>query len=205
MSSPYVEHEGATLWFTGLPSSGKSTIAREVERTLLDRRCRVELLEGPDIRQSLSRGLGFSPEDREENVRRIGFVAKLLSRNGVIAICAAISPYRATRDEIRRNVTNFVEIFVDVPLEVAERRDTQDLYARARRGEIANFTGVNAPYEVPEAPEVHIRSHRESVEKSAAKIVRSLELMRLVPTAGEGEQLPDEEEIRRRLAGLGYI
>jgi adenylylsulfate kinase len=205
MSSAYAPHEGATIWFTGLPSSGKSTIAHTVEQILLDRRCRVELLDGPEIRQSLSRGLGFSPEDREENVRRIGYVAKLLSRNGVIAICASISPYRATREEIRQNVTNFVEVFVDVPVEVAERRDTQGLYARARRGELVDFTGVNAPYEVPEAPEVHIHAHRESVDQAASKVVRSLELMRLVPPADIGEQLPDEEEIRRRLAGLGYI
>ena len=203
--SAYAEHEGATLWLTGLPSSGKSTIARAVEGMLLDRRCRVELLEGPEIRQSLSRGLGFSPADREENVRRIGFVAKLLSRNGVIAICAAIAPYRATREEIRRNVTNFIEVFVDVPVEVAERRDAQGLYARARRGELADFTGVNAPYEPPEEPEVHIHADREPADQAAAKVVRTLELIGLVPRAEEAPHLPDEEEVRRRLAGLGYI
>ncbi|MGI9079016.1 MAG: adenylyl-sulfate kinase, partial [Gemmatimonadaceae bacterium] len=120
---------GATLWFTGLPSSGKSTIAREVEAILLRRDLRVELLDGPEVRQSLSRGLGFSREDREENLRRIGYVAKLLSRNGVIAICASVSPYRATRNEIRERVTNFIEIFVDVSPAVAERRDSEGLYA----------------------------------------------------------------------------
>ena len=205
MSGVYADHEGATLWFTGLPSSGKSTIARAVEQLLLDRRCRVERLGGPEIRQSLSRGLGFSPADREEHVRRIGYVAKLLSRNGVIVLCATISPYRASRDEIRRNVTNYIEIFVDAPLAVAEQRDTKGLYAKARRGEIADFTGVDAPYEAPESPEVHIDAVRESAEQAAAKVVRTLELIGLIPPAEDGMQLPDEDEVRRRLAGLGYI
>ncbi|HEX6314746.1 MAG TPA: adenylyl-sulfate kinase, partial [Gemmatimonadaceae bacterium] len=143
---------GATLWFTGLPSSGKSTIAREVFHTLLDRGVAVELLDGAEVRESLSRGLGFSREDREEHIRRMGYVAKLLSRNGVIAICAAVSPYRASRNEVRRNTTNFVEIFVECPVEVAEQRDTDGWYERARRGEVEEFTGVNAPYEAPESP-----------------------------------------------------
>ena len=131
---------GATLWFTGLPSSGKSTIAREVEAILLRRDLSVELLDGPEVRQSLSRGLGFSRDDREDNLRRIGYVAKLLSRNGVIVICASVSPYRATRNEIRERVTNFIEIFVDASLAVAERRDSEGLYALARKGEIEDFT-----------------------------------------------------------------
>src|SRR5919206_3546674 len=117
--------KGATLWFTGLPASGKSTIARAVEGLLRRRGLPVELLDGEEIRQNLSRGLGFSREDREEHARRIGYVAKLLSRNGVVAICSSISPYRATRDEIRRHVTNFIEIFVDCPVEFAERRDRE--------------------------------------------------------------------------------
>jgi adenylylsulfate kinase len=198
---------GVTLWFTGLPSSGKSTIARGVEEILHRRGLPVELLDGEEVRQSLSRGLGFSRADREEHVRRIGYVAKLLSRNGVIAICAAVSPYRATRDEIRRHVTNFVEIYVDCPVAVAERRDTEGLYARARAGEIDDFTGVSDPYEPPEAPEVHIRSDRESADHAAAKVVKTLELIGLIPP-GEGRErleISDEEEVRRRLAGLGYI
>ena len=198
---------GATLWFTGLPSSGKSTIAREVEAILLRRNHRVELLDGPEVRQSLSRGLGFSREDREENVRRIGYVAKLLSRNAVIAICASVSPYRATRNEIRERVTNFIEIFVDVTPAVAERRDSEGLYARARSGEIEDFTGVTAPYEPPESPEVHIQSDRESVESAAAKVVKTLELIGIIPVAEGHDRLniADEDEVRRRLAGLGYI
>jgi adenylylsulfate kinase len=155
------------------------------------------------VRQSLSRGLGFTREDREENVRRIGYVAKLLSRNGVIAICAAVSPYRATRDEIRSHVTNFVEVFVDCPVEVAEQRDTEGLYAKARAGLIDDFTGISDPYEPPDRPEVHIRSDQESVDQAAAKVVKTLELLQLIPTVDDG--FPDAEELRRRLRGLGYI
>jgi adenylylsulfate kinase len=193
---------GATVWFTGIPSSGKSTIAREVYQRLLDRGCPVELLDGAEVRESLSRGLGFEREDREEHIRRIGYVAKLLSRNGVIAICAAVSPYRASRAEVRRNTTNFIEVYVECPVEVAEARDTEGLYARARRGEVEDFTGVNAPYEEPEAPEVHIRSALESVEEGVAKVMRVLEARGLAPRAGAPSEVQDE--IQRRLAALGY-
>lgn len=195
--------KGATVWFTGIPSSGKSTIAREVYQSLFDRGCAVELLDGAEVRESLSRGLGFSREDREENVRRIGYVAKLLSRNGVVAICAAVSPYRASRAEVRRNTTNFVEVYVECPVEVAEARDMDGMYARARSGEIEEFTGVNAPYEAPEAPEVHIRSDQETVEEGVAKVLRTLEMLQIVPPVG-ATPVPVEDEIRRRLASLGY-
>lgn len=194
---------GATLWFTGLPSSGKSTIAREVYQQLLDRGLPAELLDGAEVRESLSRGLGFTREDREEHIRRIGYVAKLLSRNGVIAICAAVSPYRATRDEVRRNTTHFVEIFVDCPVDVAERRDTDGWYARARRGEVEEFTGVNAPYEPPLDPEVHIHSDIESVEGAAAKVLARLESLELIPPVDD--EAAQRAEIRRRLAALGYL
>lgn len=197
--------KGATVWFTGLPSSGKSTIAREVYQRLYDRGCAVELLDGAEVRESLSRGLGFSREDREENVRRIGYVAKLLSRNGVIAICAAVSPYRSSRDEVRRNTTNFVEVYVHCPVAVAEARDADGMYAAARRGEIEEFTGVNAPYEPPAAPEVYIDSSGESVDQAAWKVIRTLEMVGVIPAAGAREQNTQEEEIRRRLASLGYI
>ena len=194
---------GITLWFTGIPASGKSAIAREVRDLLADRGLPVELLDGPEVRQSLSRGLTFTREDREENVRRIGYVAKLLSRNGVIAICASVSPYRATREEIRQHVTNFVEIYVECPIQVAEQRDTEGLYAQARAGVIEDFTGVSDPYEPPERPEVHIRSHEESVASAATKVVKTLELLQLIPTVDDG--FPDADELRRRLRGLGYI
>lgn len=194
---------GATVWFTGIPSSGKSTIAREVYQRLLDRDAAVELLDGAEVRESLSRGLGFAREDREENVRRIGYVAKLLSRNGVIAICAAVSPYRESRREVRRNTTNFVEVYVECPVDVAAARDTDGLYARARRGEIEEFTGVNAPYEAPEAPEVHIRSDQETVDQAASKVLQALQRLNLTPPEGGQKQL-QEQEIQRRLASLGY-
>lgn len=192
-----------TLWFTGIPSSGKSAIARRVRDLLADRGLPVELLDGPEVRQSLSRGLGFTREDREENVRRIGYVAQLLSRNGVIVICAAVSPYRATRDEIRRHVTNFIEIYVECPVSVAESRDSEGLYAKARAGVIEDFTGISDPYEPPDKPEVHIQSDRESIEQAAAKVVKTLELLQLIPTVEDG--FPDAESLLRRLRGLGYI
>ena len=194
---------GITLWFTGIPSSGKSAIARATRDLLVQRGLPVELLDGPDVRQSLSRGLGFTREDREENVRRIGYVAKLLSRNGVIAICAAVSPYRATREEIRAHVTNFVEIFVDCPLPVAEQRDSDGLYARARAGVIEDFTGISDPYEPPDKPEVHIRSDQETIDSAARKVIKTLELLQLIPPVDDG--FPDADELRRRLRGLGYI
>ncbi|MGQ0647607.1 MAG: adenylyl-sulfate kinase [Gemmatimonadaceae bacterium] len=197
--------KGATVWFTGLPSSGKSTIAREVYQRLYDRGCAAELLDGAEVRESLSRGLGFSREDREENVRRIGYVAKLLSRNGVIAICAAVSPYRASRDEVRRNTTNFIEVYVQCPVELAETRDADGLYAKAKRGEIAEFTGVNAPYEPPSTPEVYVDSSTESVDQAAWKVMRTLEMIGIIAAEAPGTRDVQEDEIRRRLASLGYI
>ncbi|MCC6316284.1 MAG: adenylyl-sulfate kinase [Gemmatimonadaceae bacterium] len=196
--------KGSTVWFTGLPSSGKSTVAREVYQRLIDRGCAVELLDGAEVRESLSRGLGFSRADREENVRRIGYVAKLLSRNGVIAICAAVSPYRSSRDEVRRNTTNFLEVHVDCPVKIAEQRDTDGMYAAARRGEVEEFTGVNAPYEAPLRPEVYVDSSRESVDQAAWKVMRTLEMLGVIPSEGTSVDT-QEEEIRRRLASLGYI
>jgi len=192
---------GATIWFTGLPSSGKSTIARDVYQRLLDRGLPVELLDGAEVRESLSRGLSFSKEDREEHIRRMGYVAKLLSRNGVIAVCTAVSPYRATRDEVRRNTRRFVEVYVECPVAVAEQRDTDGWYAKARRGEVAEFTGVNAPYEPPMAPEVHIHSDRESVDDAATKVLACLEDLQIIPRPADERA---QEEMKKRLAALGY-
>ena len=191
-----------TLWFTGLPSSGKSTIAREVFQRLLDRGLPVELLDGAEVRESLSRGLSFSRADREEHIRRIGYVAKLLSRNGVVAICAVVSPYRATRDEVRRNSPRFVEVYVECPVEVAEQRDSDGWYARARRGEVEEFTGVNAPYEPPPSPEVHIRSDLESIDGAASKVIARLEELEFIPR--QFDEARAQDEIRRRLAALGF-
>jgi len=167
--------KGVTLWFTGLSGAGKSTLSEAVEAKLRARGCPVEVLDGDIVRMNLSKGLSFSKEDRDINVRRIGFVANLLSRNGVVAITAAISPYRAIRDEIRRMTKNFVEVYVDASLEVCEARDVKGLYAKARAGEIKEFTGIDDPYEPPLNPEVVCHTAEESIEESTNKIISKLE------------------------------
>jgi adenylylsulfate kinase len=167
---------GLALWFTGLPGAGKSTVASAVHETLAARGMRVELLDGDVVRTNLSRELGFSKEDRETNIRRIAFVADLLSRNGVVAITAAISPYRSMRDEARELMgERFVEIHVNAPLEECIRRDPKGLYAKAQRGEIADFTGVSQPYEPPVSPEVELDTRLETPEESAQKVIAFVE------------------------------
>ncbi len=200
-------HKGFTLWFTGLPSSGKSTLAREVEDILLERGVNVEVLDGDEVRENLSKGLGFSKEDRDTNIRRIGYVCKLLSRNGAVAISAAISPYKSIRDEVRGTIENFVECYVRTPLEVAEARDVKGLYKKARAGEIKEFTGVSDPYEEPDKAEIVIDSDKESVDESTAKIIRTLEMMEFIPeVAGKAAYSADDDaEIKKRLEDLGYI
>jgi adenylyl-sulfate kinase len=163
-------HQGFTLWFTGLSGAGKSTLANELMRRFSAQCARAELLDGDFIRTHLSKGLGFSREDRDTNIRRIGFVAELLSRNSVIAVVAAISPYRATRDEVKSRIANFVEVYVDCPLEVLTARDPKGLYRRALSGDLPNFTGVTDPYEPPLAPDLTIYTHLESVEAAATRI-----------------------------------
>jgi adenylyl-sulfate kinase len=167
---------GFTLWFTGLSGAGKSTIAEAVEAELRTRGVRVEVLDGDVVRTNLSKGLGFSKEDRDINIRRISFVADLLSRNGVVAITAAISPYREIRDEARELMgARFVEIYVKASVEECARRDTKGLYEKAFRGEIKEFTGVSDPYEPPLDPEVTVDTEVESVEESAAKVLAYLD------------------------------
>jgi adenylylsulfate kinase len=178
-----METLGATVWTTGLSGSGKTTIARELEKRLRARGAKVEILDGDIVRTNLSKGLGFSKEDRDINILRIGFVANLLSRNGVIAITAAISPYRAVRDEVREHTERFVEVFVDAPLEVCESRDVKGMYAKARAGEIKGFTGIDDPYEEPLNPEVLCNTAEESVAQSVDKIVAELEKRGHVPQA----------------------
>ena len=160
-----------TLWFTGLSGAGKSTIANILEKRFKEKGLKVEILDGDEIRTHLSKGLGFSKEDRDANIRRIGHVASLLSRNGVIAITAAISPYREIRDEVREMHESFIEIYAKCPLEVVEKRDVKGLYKKARAGEISQFTGVSAPYEEPIDPEVIVETSREIPEESASKIL----------------------------------
>lgn len=198
--------KGFTLWFTGLPSSGKSTLARRVEEVLLERGMNVEVLDGDEVRENLSKGLGFSKADRDTNIRRIGFVAKLLSRNGVVAVTAAISPYKDVRDEMRRAIGRFVEVYVQCPIDVLKERDVKGLYKKALAGEIKHFTGVDDPYEAPPRPEILIESDRESVDESVAKILRTLEVMEYIPRAvGADYSAQDEETIKSRLKDLGYI
>ena len=168
---------GFTLWFTGLSGAGKSTLGGAVSKELRDRGIPVEVLDGDEVRQNLSKGLGFSREDRDTNIRRIGYVAKLLTRNGVAVITAAISPYRAIRDEVREDIGAFIEVYVKASLDECIRRDTKGLYRRALAGEIPQFTGVSDPYEEPVSPELVIDTEREQVGESAARVIdRLLEL-----------------------------
>jgi len=167
--------KGFTLWFTGLSGAGKSTLAQYLTPKLGELDKKVEVLDGDEVRENLSKGLGFSKEDRDTNIRRIGYVANMLARNGVAAITAAISPYRELRREIRdRAQAAFVEVFVYCPLEVVEERDTKGLYKKARAGIIKNFTGISDPYEDPEHAEVIVNTAEESIEQSAEKILEYL-------------------------------
>jgi adenylylsulfate kinase len=164
-----------TVWFTGLSGSGKSTLNQAVCQRLTERGFRVESLDGDIIRRYLGRGLGYSKEDRDENIRRIGFVAGLLTRHGVITLVSAISPYRAVRDEVRLAIGDFVEVYVNAPLEICERRDVKGLYRKARSGELSGFTGIDDPYEPPIHPEIECRTDLETVDESAQKIMDYLE------------------------------
>jgi adenylylsulfate kinase len=198
--------KGFTLWFTGLPGSGKSTLAEQVRDLLLERGMKVEVLDGDVVRLNLSKGLGFSKEDRDTHIRRIGFVCHLLTRNDVVAIAAAISPYREIREENRRLVGRFVEVYCQCDLETLKARDPKGLYEKALRGEIANFTGVSDPYEPPENAEVICDTGREDIETSVSKIIGKLEEMGYIPAGEErGYSEEEEESIKQRLRDLGYI
>ncbi|MBW4483247.1 MAG: adenylyl-sulfate kinase [Tildeniella torsiva UHER 1998/13D] len=168
---------GVTIWLTGLSGSGKSTIASALEAELRQRGCQLEVLDGDIVRTNLTKGLGFSKEDRDENIRRIGFVSHLLTRNGVVVLVSAISPYREARDTVRDRIGDFVEVFVDAPLSVCEDRDVKGLYKKARAGEIKQFTGIDDPYEAPLNPEVHCHTDQQSVEASVAQIIAKLEAL----------------------------
>ncbi|MGD8495019.1 MAG: adenylyl-sulfate kinase [Gemmatimonadales bacterium] len=171
------DHRGAIIWFTGLSGSGKSTLANAVEHRLFAEGCVTYLLDGDNVRHGLNGDLGFSPEDRTENIRRIGEVAKLFVDAGAIVLTAFISPYREDRDRIRRTIArdgDFVEVYVDCPLDVCEERDPKGLYAKARSGEIPQFTGISAPYEAPEDPEVCVNTAELSVDEAAGRVVEYL-------------------------------
>jgi adenylylsulfate kinase len=177
--------KGFTLWFTGLSGAGKTTLTEALLPHLRERGIAVEVLDGDEVRTNLSKGLGFSKEDRDTNIRRIGYVSRLLARNGVGVIAAAISPYREVRDEVRASVEAdgavFVEIFVQASLDTLVARDVKGLYKKAIAGEIKQFTGVSDPYEEPLAPELVVRSDRETVEESASRILAKLEQLELIP------------------------
>ncbi|MBN1882420.1 MAG: adenylyl-sulfate kinase [Deltaproteobacteria bacterium] len=198
---------GVTLWFTGLSGSGKSTVSLMVATALRNAGYKVEILDGDVVRTNLSKGLGFSKEDRDINIKRIGFVCKLLTRNDVIAISAAISPYREIRDFVREDIGDFVEIYCDSELDVLIERDTKGLYKKALAGEIENFTGISDPYEPPENPELVLKTDSESPGDSAQKVIEFLiergviDPARLVPSYEE----EDEEKIKKRLEDLGYL
>ena len=173
------------MWFTGLSGAGKTTIAEIVEHELRERERRVEVLDGDIVRTNLSKGLGFGREDRNINVLRIGFVANLLSRNGVAVIVSAISPHKEARDQVRRRIIDFVEVFVDAPLEVCAERDVKGLYAKAYSGEIPQFTGVSDPYEPPAAPDLVLKTDEEEPQESARKVVEKLEFFGYLPAPAE--------------------
>ncbi len=178
---PPRQQEGFVVWFTGLSGSGKTTLARLLEQELQARGLRVERLDGDVVRQSLTADLGFSKADRDKNIQRVTFVAKLLSRTGVGVLAAFISPYRATRDWVRTEVTNFVEVFVDCSLEECMRRDVKGLYLKAIAGEIPEFTGVSDPYEPPLNPEITVNTAEESAQESFARIMSYLEARGYLP------------------------
>ncbi|MCC6847715.1 MAG: adenylyl-sulfate kinase [Deltaproteobacteria bacterium] len=176
-------HKACTVWLTGLSGSGKSTIAVDLEKRLWERGVKTYILDGDNIRHGLNKNLGFSPEDRTENIRRIGEVAKLFTDAGVVALTAFISPYRADRDQVRKIMSegDFVEVHVDCPVEVCEQRDVKGLYKKARAGEIKEFTGISAPYEAPTAPELAINTAGQTVEASSKQILSYLERKGIVP------------------------
>lgn len=173
-------HKGFTLWFTGMSGAGKSTLSERIYARLKEAGAKVELLDGDVVRTHLSKGLGFSKEHRDINIRRIGFVCELLTRNGVIAMVAAISPYRAVREEVRARIGDFVEVYVHCPIEVLAARDVKGLYKKALAGEITEFTGVSDPYEPPENPEITVDSSKEQIDESVERVWTRLQELGLI-------------------------
>ena len=196
-----MNHTGFTIWLTGLSGAGKSTIAQLLEQRLKERDTSVEILDGDVVRTHLSKGLGFSREDRDTNIKRIAFVCSLLTRNGVICISAAISPYREAREWARKEIGNFVEVYVKCPIQVCRQRDVKNLYKLVDEGKLKNFTGVDDPYEEPAHPEVVVETDKETVEESVAHIfARLVELGCLEP-----ELEPESEKVMDRIRYLGYL
>ena len=204
-----MSNKGFILWFTGLSGAGKSTLAKMCEERLLERGVDVEMLDGDVVRTNLSKGLGFSKEDRDTNIRRIGFVSRLLARNGVCVIAAAISPYMALRKEIRATVdgeAGFIQVYAECPIEELIERDPKGLYKKAVAGEIPNFTGISDPYEPPDESEVIVHTKEETPEQSCQKIMLTLEKLGFAPPIpGEDYDKDEEAEVAKRLQDLGYL
>ncbi len=194
---------GFTIWFTGLSGSGKSTLSDIIERRLKERERNVEVLDGDIVRTHLSKGLGFSREDRDTNIKRIAFVCGLLTRNGVICISAAIAPYSEAREWARKEIGSFVEVYVKCPLSVCRERDVKGLYKLVDEGKIKNFTGVDDPYEEPEHPDLVIETDKETIEESVARIFAKLEELGYL----EADEPSDDDSrvLTDRLAALGYL
>ncbi|MFH1090037.1 MAG: adenylyl-sulfate kinase [Pseudomonadota bacterium] len=198
--------KGFCVWLTGLSASGKTTLASLLAGTLLEKGIKVEVLDGEEIRTSLSQELGFSRQDRETHLRRIALVAKLLARNGVGVIAAAITPYQHLRDEAREAIENYVEVFVNCPLEACIERDPKGLYKKALVGELPNFTGIDDPFEIPVRPEIELLTDKETPEESLARILCTLEILEFVPRApGQGYSPEEVRRIEKQLSDLGYI
>jgi adenylyl-sulfate kinase len=196
-------HQGFTIWFTGLSGAGKSTLSEVIEQRLRARGRKVEVLDGDIVRTHLSKGLGFSREDRDTNIKRIAFVCSLLSRNGVVCISAAIAPYREARAWARQEIGDFVEVYVKCPLDVCRQRDVKGLYKLVDEGKLKGFTGVDDPYEEPEHPELVIETDKETVEESISRILAKLEELGYL----EAEAMHEEETkvVTERLTALGYL
>ncbi len=202
-----MEQRGVTVWFTGMSGAGKTALAIPLAQELRRRGLKVERLDGDIVRQSLTSDLGFSKEDRDKNIERVTFVAKLLTRNGVAVLCSFISPYRAVRARVREQVGNYVEIYCHAPLDTLIERDVKGLYKKALAGEIQNFTGISDPYEPPEKPDVVIDSGAETIDESLSRILSKLEALGYIPPAEEEDAYTSDEEaeIEARLAALGYL
>jgi len=202
------DQKGFTLWFTGLSGSGKTTLAQAIEGELRRRGLRVERLDGDTVRQTLTRDLGFGREDRDRNIERVTFVAKLLTRNGIATLCAFISPYAERRNKTRQEIGDFVECYCECPLEALIERDAKGLYRKALAGDIPNFTGVSDPYEPPTDPEIVVHTGTQSIAESTAIILQRLEelgyLPRAIPQAGAYSE-EEEQQVTERLRALGYI
>ena len=197
--------KGFTIWFTGLSGSGKSTIAQIIYNELKKYGHKVEMLDGDIIRTNLSKGLGFSKEGRDENIKRVGFVCELLTRNDVIAIAVCISPYKEIRDFNRKRIGRFVEVYTKCSLDECIKRDPKGNYKKALAGEIKNYTGIDDPYEEPENPEVIVHTDKESPEESAGKILKRINELKYLQEKTEEIDSGEEEKIKERLKSLGYL